>query len=148
MKIVSENRKAYHDYQIEDTLEAGIVLVGSEVKSIRKGKLNLKDSYVRILNNEAFLIGAHISTFDKTSAFIPDETRTRKLLLSRNEIDRLSKKVVTKSYTLVPLKAYFSGNYVKLEIGLAKGKKEFEKKEVIQKKDLQREIDREVRCKI
>ncbi len=148
MKIVSENRKAYHDYQIEDTLEAGIVLVGSEVKSIRKGKLNLKDSYVRILNNEAFLVGAHISTFDKTSAFIPDETRTRKLLLSRNEIDRLSKKVVTKSYTLVPLKAYFSGNYVKLEIGLAKGKKEFEKKEVIQKKDLQREIDREVRCKI
>lgn len=148
MKIVSENRKAYHDYQIEDTLEAGIVLVGSEVKSIRKGKLNLKDSYVRILNNEAFLVGAHISTFDKTSAFIPDETRTRKLLLSRNEIDRLSKKVVTKSYTLVPLKAYFSGNYVKLEIGLAKGKKEFEKKEAIQKKDLQREIDREVRCKI
>lgn len=148
MKIVSENRKAYHDYQIEDTLEAGIVLVGSEVKSIRKGKLNLKDSYVRILNNEVFLVGAHISTFDKTSAFIPDETRTRKLLLSRNEIDRLSKKVVTKSYTLVPLKAYFSGNYVKLEIGLAKGKKEFEKKEAIQKKDLQREIDREVRCKI
>lgn len=148
MKIVSENRKAYHDYQIEDTLEAGIVLVGSEVKSIRNGKLNLKDSYVRILNNETFLVGAHISTFDKTSAFIPDETRTRKLLLSRNEIDRLSKKVVTKSYTLVPLKAYFSGNYVKLEIGLAKGKKEFEKKEAIQKKDLQREVDREVRCKI
>lgn len=148
MKIVSENRKAYHDYFIEDTLEAGIVLVGSEVKSIRAGKMNLKDSYVRILNNEAFLIGAHISTFDKTSSFIPDETRTRKLLLSRNEIDKLAKKIITKNYTLVPLKAYFSGNFVKIEVGLAKGKKEYEKKESIQKKDLERETQREIRSKI
>ena len=147
MKIVSENRKAYHDYFIEDTIEAGIVLVGSEVKSIRAGKLNLKDSYVRILNNEAFLIGAHISTFDKTTSFIPDETRTRKLLLSRREIDKLARIVVTKNFTLVPLKAYFSGNFVKIEIGLARGKKEFEKKESIQRKDLEREVQREIRAR-
>ena len=141
MKILTENREAKHNYFLEQSFEAGIVLVGSEVKSIRAGKMNLKDSYVRILNNEAFLIGTHISTFDKTSSFIPDETRTRKLLLSRKEIDRLAKK-------LVPLKAYFSGNFVKLEIGLAKGKKEFEKKESIQKKDLERDAQREIRSKI
>lgn len=145
MKIITENKKALHDYFIEDKFEAGIVLTGSEIKSIRQGKMNLKDGYVQIKNGEVFLIGAHISQYEKSSSFVVDQTRTRKLLLNASEIDKLDRKVKEKSYTIVPLKVYLSNNFAKIEIGLAKGKKLFEKKQAIKERDVKREISRQVR---
>lgn len=145
MKIIAENRKAFHDYFISDTIECGIVLSGSEVKSARNAKMNLRDSYVTIKNGEVWLINAHISTYDKTSAFIVDETRTRKLLLHKEQISKLERKVKEKGFTLIPTKAYFNGQVLKLEVGIAKGKQLFDKKHDKMKKDSDRDTERELK---
>ncbi len=142
MKIVAQNKKAFHDYFIEETLEAGILLTGTEVKSIRDGKANLKDSYVIIKDSEAFLLNCHISPYTHGNIMNHDPVRTRKLLLHKKEIVRLQGKTAQKGYSLIPLKIYFKGSHVKIEIGLAKGKKQFEKRETIKKKEADREIER------
>ncbi len=142
MKIITENREARHNYFLEDTIEAGIVLVGSEVKSLVSGKANLKDSYALVRGGEVFLINCFISNFEKTGSFAPDERRTRKLLLNKQEILKLERKVKEKSYTLVPTKMYFSNNKVKVEIALGKGKKLYDKKDDKMKADLNRYAER------
>ena len=130
MKIITDNREAKHNYFLEDFTEAGIALVGCEVKSLREGKCNLKDSYVVIRGSEAYLLNAFISQFEKTSHFAPDERRTRKLLLNKTEIQKFEKKIKTQGYTIVPTKMYFSDkNKVKIEIALAKGKELHNKKD-------------------
>ena len=136
------NRKAKFDYEIFDTLEAGIVLSGTEIKSIRKGSCNLKDSYIIIKNNEAFILNMHISAYKEGSIFNEEETRTRKLLLHKNEILKLKDKISIKGYTIVPLKLYFKDGLAKLEIGVAKGKHTYDKKESIKEKDIKRETDK------
>ena len=145
MKIITENREAKHNYFLETPLEAGIVLEGSEVKSLRDGQANLKDSYVVIKNGEAFLINCHIAPFEKSGAFVPDSRRTRKLLLNSQEIFKLQKKVKEQSFTIVPTKMYFSGSLVKVEIALAKGKKLFNKKDDKKKSDLTRDAERAIK---
>ena len=145
MKEIAVNRKAFFEYFIEEKLECGIVLVGSEVKSLRLNHLSLADSYAVIRNNEVFLINANIPTYEKTAVFKLDERRTRKLLLKREEIDRLERKVKEKNYTLIPLKAYFKDGLVKIELGLAKGKHLYDKKESIKQKDLLKETQRAIK---
>lgn len=145
MKIVAQNRKAYHDYFVEDTLEAGIVLLGTEVKSIRDGKVNLKDSYVLIKDAEAFLLNCHISPYSHGNISNHDPLRTRKLLIHKNQIIKLKGKLIQKGYSLIPLKIYFKGAFAKVEIGLAKGKKLYEKREKIKEKEVKRDIERAVR---
>ena len=146
MKTVATNRKAYHDYFVLDTYEAGIVLKGSEVKSIRLGNVNLKDSYVSISkDNEVFLKNVYIKTYDKTTAFILDERRDRKLLLNRPEIKKILSKVKEKGMTIVPLQLYFKGQNVKVEIALAKGKHTYDKKDVLKDKDNLRELQRDLK---
>lgn len=147
MKPIAENRKAFHDYFIEETHEAGISLLGTEVKSIREGKLNLKDSYVLMKDSEAFLLNAHISPYSHGNIMNHEPLRTRKLLLNRSEIERLKGKVAQKGYSLIPLKAYFKGPYVKIEIGLARGKKLFDKRESIKEKEAKRQIERAVKAR-
>ena len=141
-KIVSKNPVAYHNYSIDDTLEAGIVLTGTEIKSIRSGKVNLKDTYVNIKNGEAFVYGMHISPYEHGNIFNKDPLRTRKLLLHRREINKLLGYISQKGLSLVPTKLYFKGNFVKLEIGIGKGKKLYDKREDIAKKDAERKIQR------
>lgn len=136
------NKKAKFDYLIYDTLEAGIVLTGTEIKSIRNGSCNLKDSYILIKNNEAFILNMHISNYDKGSIFNTEETRTRKLLLHKNEILKLKDKISIKGYTIVPLKLYFKDGLAKIEIGVAKGKHTYDKKESIKERDIKRETDK------
>ena len=145
MKILTENREARHNYFLEQAYEAGIVLVGSEVKSIRAGKANLKDSYVLIRNGEVFLLNCFISNFDKTGMFKPDERRTRKLLLNKAEILKLERKTKEQGYTIVPIKMYLVGDKVKVEIALAKGKKLYNKKEDKMKADLKRYAERQIK---
>lgn len=145
MKILTENREAKHNYFLEQAFEAGIVLVGSEVKSIRAGKANLKDSYVLIRNGEVFLLNCFISNFDKTGMFKPDERRTRKLLLNKAEILKLERKTKEQGYTIVPTKMYLVGDKVKVEIALAKGKKLYNKKEDKMKADLKRYAERQIK---
>ena len=140
--IEIKNKKALYDYTIEDTYEAGIVLTGTEIKSIRQAKANLKDSYATIKNNEIYLINMHISHYDKGNIFNHDETRTRKLLLHKNEILKLKDKISIKGFTIVPLKLYFNKGLAKLEIGVAKGKHTFDKKESIKERDIKRETDK------
>ncbi len=141
--IVCQNRKAYHDYFIEETFEAGIILTGTEVKSLRAGKANLKDSYARIKDSEIFLINTHISPYTRADSFKQiDPERTRKLLLHKKEIIRLIGKTREKGYTLIPTKIYFKGGKAKVEIGLAKGKAFYDKRETIKKKDVQREMQK------
>lgn len=142
MKVVCQNRKAYHDYQIEETLEAGIALLGTEVKSLREGKANLKDSYVILKGGEAFLLNCHISPYSHGNIANHEPLRTRKLLLHRKEIDRLGGKAAAKGYTLIPLKIYFKDSFAKVEIGLARGKKFFEKRDTIKEREAKREIER------
>jgi SsrA-binding protein len=142
MKIVCQNRKAFHDYSIDETLEAGIQLLGTEVKSLRDGKANLKDSYVLIKDSEAFLLNCHISPYSHGNIMNHDPVRTRKLLLHRKEIERLRGKMQQKGYTLMPLKIYFKGSHAKVEIGLAKGKKTYEKRESIKEREAKRTIER------
>ena len=137
------NRKARYDYEIEQVYEAGIVLTGTEIKSIRLGKVNLKDSYVIVRNGELFLLNTHISSYEKGNIFNNDEDRTRKLLMHKKEILRLGSKVELLGYTLIPLQLYFKNSLVKVEIGLAKGKKNYDKRETIKKRDLEREVSRE-----
>lgn len=145
MKLVAQNRKAYHDYFIEDTLEAGIVLLGTEVKSLRDGKANLKDSYVLIKDAEATLLNCHISPYSHGNISNHDPLRTRKLLLHKNQIIKLKGKLLQKGYSLIPLKIYFKGAFAKVELGLAKGKRLYEKREKIKEKEVKRDIERAVR---
>lgn len=141
-KIVSTNKKAYHDYFVEDTYEAGIVLVGSEVKSIRMGKVNMRDSYAIVKKNEIFVLGMHISPYEKGSIFNVDATRTRKLLLNKNEIDKIRGKVEQKGFTLIPTKLYFAGSLVKIELGLCKGKELHDKRKSLKEKAQNRDMER------
>ena len=145
IKIIAKNRKAFHDYHIEDTFEAGLALVGTEVKSLREGKANLKESYVIIKNNEAFLFGCHISPYTHGNLQNHDPLRTRKLLLHRKEIDKLWGNISQKGLALVPLKLYFKAGKAKLEIGLAKGKKQYEKRDSIKEREANREIERHLK---
>ena len=140
IKVEILNRKANFDYAIEDTYEAGIALKGTEVKSIRNGKANIKDSYAIIRNDEMFLINTHISLYEEGNNFNHEETRTRKLLLHKKEILKLKNKVEIEGYTLIPLKIYFVKQRVKVLIGLAKGKKNYDKRETIKKRDVEREM--------
>lgn len=145
VKIVAQNKKARHDYFIEQTIEAGIVLSGTEVKSIRQGKVNLKDSYATITGGEVLLNGMHISPYEQGNIFNKDPLRDRKLLLHKAEITRLIGLTQQKGLTLVPLQLYFKRGKVKLELGVAKGKKLFDKREDIAERDAKREIDRRLK---
>ena len=141
-KLIAKNPTAYHNYSIESTLEAGIVLSGTEIKSIRNGKINLKDTYVNIKDGEIFVYGMHISPYEFGNIYNKDPLRTRKLLINRREIDRLYGMIKQKGISLVPTKMYFKGNLVKLEIGIGKGKKLYDKREDMAKKDAQMKIQR------
>lgn len=146
IKVVCQNKKAYHDYFIEDSFEAGIVLVGTEVKSLRLGHVNLKDSYATLKGVEVFLVNTHISPYKQADRFSqPEPDRTRKLLLHRHEINKLIGKVKEKGYTLIPTKIYFKNGKAKVEIALAKGKKFFDKREAIKKKTVEREMEKAVK---
>ena len=141
-RLVASNRKAYHDYFVDDTLEAGIVLAGSEIKSIRAGKVNLRDSYVSIRDGEAWMVGAHIAGYAEASYEDHEPRRDRKLLMHRREIDRWRVRVEQKGYTIVPLKLYLKNNRAKVEIGLARGKREYDKRATIAQRDSDRAIER------
>lgn len=140
--IIAKNPVAKYNYTITDTFEAGIVLTGTEIKSIRTGKVNMKDTYVNIKNGEAYIYGMHISPYEFGNIFNKDPMRNRKLLLHKKEIFKLAGMIKEKSVSLVPISMYFSGNKVKLEIGIGKGKKLYDKRETIAKRDAQRDIDR------
>lgn len=141
------NRKARFDYFIEDEIEAGIVLTGTEIKSIRLGKANIKDSYAIIRNEEIYLLNTHISSYDKGNIFNHEETRTRKLLMHKSQIKKLNNKVTLEGYTLVPLKIYFVKGRAKVLIGLARGKKNFDKRETIKERDTRREIEKQYKLR-
>ena len=147
IKLIANNKKAYHDYFIEDTYEAGISLHGTEVKSLRMGKCSVKESFVRIENGEVFIYGMHISPYEKGNIFNKDPMRVKKLLMHRYEINKIEGKIAEKGYTLVPLKGYFKGSLVKVSIGLAKGKKLYDKRQDIAKKDMRREAEREFKVR-
>ena len=147
IRLIASNKKAYHDYFIEDKYEAGIALHGTEVKSIRMGQGSVKESYIRIEKGEALLYGMHISPYEKGNIFNRDPLRVRKLLLRRAEINKIGGKLQEQGYTLVPLSVYLKGNLVKVEIGIAKGKKLYDKRESIAKKDMQREAEREFKVR-
>ena len=140
--LVTSNRQAYHDYFVDETIEAGIALSGTEVKSVRAGHATLRGSYARIKDGEVWLEGAHIAEYEQGTYMNHPPTRPRKLLLHRREIDRLENRVAAKGLTLVPLKMYFKHNHVKVELGLARGKKQYDKREAIHERDVQREIAR------
>ena len=146
-KLIANNKKVFHDYFIEETYEAGIVLHGTEVKSLRMGKCSIKESFLRIENGEMWIYGMHISPYEKGNIFNKDPLRTRKLLLHRSEIMKLIGKVKEKGYTLVPIEVYFNDGKAKIEIGLAKGKKLYDKREDIAKKDMKREAEREFKAR-
>lgn len=149
MHSLASNKKAYHSYSIEDTLEAGLVLAGHEVKSVREGQASLTGAYVTIRNGEAFLRNAYIGKYKRaTNLESYDENRERKLLLHKSEINRLIGKTKEKGLTLIPLELYTSRKRIKLKIGLAKGKKQFDKRESIKKKELKRKIDRTIRERV
>jgi len=141
-KVVATNRKAHHDYYIQETYEAGISLLGTEVKSLREGRVNLRDSYVIIRDNEAFLLNCHISPYSHGNRQNHDPLRTRKLLLHRKEINRLFGALTQKGFTIIPLKIYFKGGRAKVEIGLAKGKRRYEKREALRQKEARKEMER------
>jgi SsrA-binding protein len=141
-KLICQNKKARHNYSIEDTYEAGIALVGTEVKSLREGRANLGDSYGKIRNGEVFLVDAHISPYSHANRFNHDPLRTRKLLLHKKEIRRLIGKVQEKGFTLIPLRLYFSNGKAKVELGLGKGKKLFDKRETLKRKTMERDMER------
>ena len=147
-KLIAKNPTAYHNYSITDTYIAGIVLSGTEIKSIRNGKVNIKDTYINIKNSEAFIYGMHISPYEHGNIFNKDPLRTRKLLLHKREINKLIGLIQQKGLSLVPVKLYFQNNLVKLEFGIGKGKKLYDKREDIAKKDAQRKIDRAMKNKM
>ena len=146
-RLIANNKKAYHDYSIEEKYEAGIALAGTEVKALRMGKCSVKESFLRIENGEIFIYGMHISPYEKGNIFNKDPLRVRKLLLHREEIRKLEGKIAEKGYTLVPLQVYFKHGLVKVEIGLAKGKKLYDKRQDIAKKDQRREAERDFKVK-
>lgn len=146
-KIVCVNRQARHNYFIDETYEAGLVLVGSEVKSLRDGKANLVDSYAQIRHGEAFLINAHISPYAGANQFNHEPTRIRKLLLHGREIERLTGKTKERGLTLIPLKLYFKGGRAKVELGLARGKKLYDKRETLRRKVAEREVERSLKSR-
>ena len=144
-KQLAQNKKAYHDYFIEETIEAGMVLKGTEIKSVRAGRINLKDSFARIENGEVFLHNAHIAPYEQGNQFNHDPLRTRKLLLNKHEINKWIGKTQQAGYSLIPLKVYLKNGVAKVLLGLAKGKKKYDKREAIKQKDIKREMDRAIR---
>ena len=146
-KLIANNKKAYHDYFILDTYEAGIALHGTEVKSLRMGKCSIKESFIRVENGEMFIYGMHISPYEKGNIFNKDPLRVRKLLLHKAEINKMLGKTKEKGMSIVPLKVYFKGSLVKVEIGLAKGKKLYDKRQDIAKKDQKREAARDFKVR-
>ena len=147
VKLIANNKKAYHDYFVDDTYETGISLAGTEVKSLRMGKCSIKEAVVRIENGEVIIYGMHISPYEKGNIFNKDPLRPRKLLMHKYEINKLMGKIKEKGMTLVPLKVYFKGSLVKVEIGLARGKKLYDKRQDIAKKDQRREAEKEFKVK-
>ena len=147
VKLIANNKKAFHDYFIEEKYEAGISLAGTEVKSLRQGKCSIKESFVRIEKGEVFIYGMHISPYEKGNIFNKDPLRVKKLLFHKYEINKMAGKIAEKGYTLVPLQVYFRGSLVKVEIGLAKGKKLYDKRQDIAKKDQKREAEKEFKIR-
>ncbi len=147
IKLIANNKKAYFDYFIEDTYEAGISLHGTEVKSLRMGRCSVKEAFIRIEKEEVFVYGMHISPYEKGNIFNKDPLRVRKLLLHRHEINKINGQLAAKGYTVVPLKVYFKGSLVKVSIGLARGKKLYDKRQDIAKKDQRREAEKEFKVK-
>ena len=146
-KLIANNKKAYHEYFIEETYEAGVSLHGTEVKSMRMGKCSIKESFIRIENGEIFVYGMHVSPYEKGNIFNKDPLRVKTLLMHKYEINKLAGKVAEKGYTLVPLQVYFKNGRVKTQIGLARGKKLYDKRESIAKKDQRRETEREFKVR-
>ena len=147
IKLIANNKKAHHDYFLEEKYEAGVELHGTEVKSLRMGKCSIKESFVRIENEEVYIYGMHISPYEKGNIFNRDPLRVKKLLLHKSEIRKMKGKIAEKGYTLVPLKVYFNRSLVKVEIGLAKGKKLYDKRQDIAKKDQRREAERDFKVR-
>lgn len=147
VKLIANNKKAYFDYFIEDKFEAGISLSGTEVKSLRTGKCSIKEAYVKVDRGEVFIYGMHISPYEKGNIFNKDPLRTRKLLLHKIEINKLLGKIAQQGYTIAPLQVYFKGRLVKVEIGLARGKKLYDKRQDIAKKDQRREAEKDFKVK-
>lgn len=147
MKLVANNKKAYHDYFIDEKYEAGIELHGTEVKSMRMGKCSIKESFIRIEKGEVFVYGMHVSPYEKGNIFNKDPLRVKKLLLHKSEINKLAGKIAEKGFTLVPLQVYFKDGRAKVEIGLARGKKLYDKRQDIAKKDQKREAEKEFKIR-
>ena len=147
-KLIANNKKARHDYFIEDTYEAGICLHGTEVKSLRMGKCSVKESFIRIEDGEVFIYNMHISPYEKGNIFNKDPLRIKKLMLHKNEINKITGQIAQKGYTLVPLEVYFKGSLVKVEIGLARGKKLYDKRQDIAKKDQKRQAEIEFKVRL
>ena len=148
LKLVANNKKAYHDYFIEEKYEAGLVLHGTEVKSLRMGKCSIKEAFIRIEKGEVFIYGMHVSPYEKGNIFNKDPLRVRKLLLHKSQIQKLIGNSAEKGYTIVPLQVYFSNGRAKIEIGLAKGKKLYDKRQDIAKKDQKREAEKELKVRL
>ena len=146
-KLVANNKKAYHDFFIDETYEAGIALHGTEVKSLRMGKCSIKEAFIRIENGEVFVYGMHVSPYEKGNIFNKDPMRVKKLLMHRYEINKLLGKIKEKGFTLVPLQVYFKNGKAKVEIGLARGKKLYDKRADIAKKDMKREAEKEIKVR-
>ncbi|MBR3261547.1 MAG: SsrA-binding protein SmpB [Lachnospiraceae bacterium] len=147
IKLIANNKKAYHDYFVEDTYEAGISLKGTEVKSLRMGKCNIKEAFIKDRNGEMFVYGMNISPYEKGNIFNRDPLRIRKLLLHKDEIRKIMQKTSQQGYTVIPLKVYFKDSLCKVEIGLCKGKKLYDKREAIAKKDQKREAERDLKIR-
>jgi len=147
MRIICNNKKAFHNYFIQSTYEAGIVLLGSEVKSVRAGGVSINDAYVSVKNDEVFLKNAYIKPYEKTTSYAPKELRNRKLLLHKQEIQKLSRQITEKGFTLVPTKVYLSDGLVKVEVGVAKGKKLYDKREVLKQKTIDKTIQKELKIR-
>ena len=148
IKLVANNKKAYHDYFIDEKYEAGIELFGTEVKSIRMGKCSIKESFIRVENGQVYIYGVHISPYEKGNIFNKDPLRVRRLLMHKKEIIKLDSKMAEKGMTLVPLQVYFKGSLVKVEVGLARGKKLYDKRQDIAKKDQRREVERDYKMSL
>ena len=148
IRPIAANRKAFHDFFIEEKIEAGIALVGTEVKSLRAGRVNLRDSYAELRAGEVYLVGTHISPYEQGNVWNHDPLRPRKLLLHSREIDRLEQKIKERGYTLVPTRLYFRGSRVKVEIGLARGKRQYDKRADLAKRDAQRDVERALRRRV
>ena len=146
-KLIANNKKAWHDYFIEEKYEAGLVLHGTEVKSLRMGKCSIKEAFIRIENGEVIIYGMHVSPYEKGNIFNRDPLRPKKLLMHKSEIRKLVGKIAEKGYTLVPVEVYFKGSLVKVDIALAKGKKQYDKRQDIAKKDMRREAERDFKVK-